>query len=119
MKHLPREHQRAYITFYLRVFEGDRFLGFLVDISKDGMKILSDFLLEADRIYPLKMKLPASLEWKGIKNEDRYIEFSATCLWSKHDYVQKEFFISGFKFIEFGDEEQAIIHELIHLYKIP
>ncbi|MBN1496025.1 MAG: PilZ domain-containing protein [Spirochaetes bacterium] len=119
MKHLPREHQRAYITFYLRVFEGNGFLGFLIDISREGMKLLSDNILETGREYLIRMKLPASLEWKGRKDEDRSIEFSAACQWSKHDYIEKEFYISGFKFSNLGDEEQAIIHEMITAYRIP
>ena len=51
MKHSLREHQRVYLTFYLRVFEQDEFTGFLVDVSRDGFMIMSDFLLEETKNY--------------------------------------------------------------------
>jgi hypothetical protein len=61
MKHAPREHQRVYLTFYLRIFEGDKFIGFLIDISKDGLMVMSETPLEENREYNLRMKLPRHL----------------------------------------------------------
>ena len=119
MKHLPRDHQRAYITFYLRIFEAERFLGFVVDISKEGIKVLSEMPLDKEKNYSLKMKIPTSLEWKGRKDEDRYIDFTARCIWSKHDQVDKEFYISGFNFTRFDEEGNKIIHAMIEQYRIP
>ncbi|MBN1533014.1 MAG: PilZ domain-containing protein [Spirochaetes bacterium] len=119
MKHLPREHQRAYITFYLRLFEGEQFLGFIIDISREGIKLLSEMPLAQDKEYSLKMKVPSSLEWQGRKDVDRHIQFSARCIWSKHDYVDKDFYISGFNFTEFKEEDQSIIHAMIAQYRIP
>jgi len=119
MKHLPRDHQRAYITFYLRVFDGDKFIGFLIDIAQGGIKVLSDFILEEDKLYMLKMKLPSTLEWKGKTSEDKFISFTAKCLWSKHDEVEKDFYISGFEFTGLLDGDNEIIHTLIKQYRIP
>ncbi len=120
MKHLPRDHQRAYITFYLRVYEENNFIGFMAEISQEGMKILSDFQLKINKFYNLKMKLPSSLEWKDKKNiDDRFINFSAECLWSNHDKVNKDFYISGFRISDFSDEDNEIIHTMIEQYRIP
>ena len=119
MKHLPRDHQRAYITFYLRIFDGDKFLGFLIDIAQGGIKIMSDYLLDEEKVYTLKMKLPSTLVWDGNMSEDRSITFTAKCLWSKHDEVKKDFYISGFEFTGLSDEYNKIIHSLIEQYKIP
>ncbi len=118
MKHSPREHQRVYLTFYLRVFEGEKFIGFLVDISKEGFMLLSEFPLEEKKPYSFKMKLPTSLNWKNNKDEDRYIEFTATSIWSKHDEVEKEFYVSGFEITSIEEEDNQIIHKLIEEYRI-
>ncbi|MCP4129481.1 MAG: PilZ domain-containing protein [bacterium] len=118
MKHSPREHQRIYLTFYLRVFEGDEFLGFMIDISASGLMTMSEFPLKEGKFYLLKMKLPSSLEWKDKKDTDRYIEFTAECKWSKHDEVEKEFYLSGFEFTELHDQENVIIHELIKEFRM-
>ncbi len=118
MKHEPRDNQRVYITFYLRIFEGDEFIGFLIDIAKNGLKVISDFPITADKSYQLKMKLPSTLEWKGNNDKDRFIEFDADCLWAKHDDIDKDFYLSGFKISDIGEDENKIIHQLIEQYKL-
>ncbi len=118
MKHAPREHQRVYLTFYLRVFEGENFIGFLIDLSSDGMMVMSEYPLEESKLYQLRMKLPSSLEWKGESSPDRVIEFSAECLWNRHDNVEKEFYISGFAFRDISTEHNDIIHKLVKEYRI-
>jgi hypothetical protein len=118
MKHAPREHQRIYLTFYLRIFEDDNFIGYLIDISKDGLMVMSELPLESGKIYRIKMKLPSTLEWKGRSIDDRIIEFGAECRWSKHDDVDKEFYLSGFSISDLSPEDNKIIQELIKEYKI-
>lgn len=119
MKHLPREHQRAYITFYLRIFDKDKFIGFVIDIAAGGLKIISDFVLQEGASYTFQMKLPSSLEWEGKSDKIKFIEFSADCLWSKKDTTNDDFFISGFHFSNLDDEDNKIIHAMIKQYKIP
>ncbi len=116
MEDFKREHQRVYITFYLRVFEQDRFIGFAVDISDDGIKILSDYQLDSDKDYFLEMSVPPSLKKKDRGREET-IQFSATCLWSKHDFVDKEFYLNGFKFIELTDKDRGLLKKLIEEFK--
>jgi len=118
MKHTPREHQRAYLTFYLRVFEGDMFLGFIIDISRNGFMVMTENLLTIDKYYMIRMKVPSSLEWKGEKDIDRQIEFTARCCWSRHDDVDKEFYLSGFEFTDLEESDNEIIHRMIKEYKI-
>jgi len=118
MKHAPREHQRVYLTFYLRIFEEDKFIGFLIDISKDGLMVMSETPLEENREYNLRMKLPPTFEWKGKKVEDREIHFKGDCRWSKHDEVDKEFYTSGFAFRELSEDDNEIIHKVIREFKI-
>lgn len=118
MKHAPREHQRIYLTFYLRVFEDDEFIGFLIDISKDGLMIMSEGPLQTNKFYKLKMKLPSTLDWKDGKDRDRVIEFIAQCRWTRHDEVDKEFYLSGFEFTELHEDDNRIIHILIEEFRL-
>jgi c-di-GMP-binding flagellar brake protein YcgR len=118
MKHADREHQRVYLTFYLRIFDDEKFIGFLIDISKEGMMVMSEFPLETEKVYSIRMKIPSSFEWKGKNEPDRFINFSAKCEWTKHDDVEKEFYLSGFTFINLDDSENELIHAIIKEYKI-
>jgi len=119
MKHSPREHQRVYLTFYLRVFEEDEFLGFMLDFSRNGLKIISEKPMIEGKSYILGMKVPSSLEWKGKSDPDRFIKFTAFCKWSKNDDVDKEFFLSGFDLTELHDEgDEKIIKKLLKEYRI-
>ena len=118
MKHAPREHQRVYLTFYLRVFEEDTFIGFLIDISQDGIMLMSEDLLSEGKFYQLTMKLPSSLDWKNKKDKDRHVKFTAQCKWSKHDEVDKEFYLSGFEFTELHEEDNSLIRKIIEEYRI-
>jgi hypothetical protein len=54
-----------YLTFYLRVFEGEHFLGYLIDLSEEGIMIMSEHSLTEGAEYHLRMRLPSTLDWKG------------------------------------------------------
>lgn len=118
MKHSPREHQRVYLTFYLRVFENNDFIGFLIDLSRDGLMVMSESPLIENKFYQLKMKLPSSLEWKEKQDEDKYINFTAECKWIRHDDVDKEFYLNGFSFADISEEDNEIIHTLIKEFRM-
>lgn len=75
MKQIPRENQRVYLTFYLRIFEGEKFIGYMIDISNDGLMVMSDMPLEENKKYSLRMKLPSSAEWEGIKYKGQEYRF--------------------------------------------
>lgn len=118
MKHVPRKHQRVYLTFYLRVFEGEDFIGYLIDISKEGIMIMSDYSLQVGKYYLLNMKLPASSERKGEEGIQS-IEFTAECKRSEHDSVDREFYLNGFEITDIDDDTNAVIHKIIEEYRIP
>lgn len=44
MKHSPRHSQRLYLSYYLRIYRGDEFLGFLMDVSDDGVMIMREIV---------------------------------------------------------------------------
>ncbi len=117
MKHAPREHQRVYLTYYLRVFEEDDFIGFLIDISSNGMMIMSESPLTVEKFYRLKMKFPScrKIQESGAVQE---VEFTARCIWIKQDEDNEEFYLAGFEITEIDEEDNACVHKLIEEYRL-
>ncbi len=118
MKHASRTHQRIYLTFYLRVFENDNFIGYLIDVSREGIMIMSEYPLDEGREYRLRMKAPSCARCKDTLGEHEFIEFSAVCKWTKSEDASREFFLNGFEIVEITEEENQCIHYLIEEFKI-
>jgi hypothetical protein len=108
----PRRNvQRRHLIYYLRVFnrENDQLLGHLVDITPDGLMIISENPCHPGDIYKLRMGLP-----KEIFGRDE-IEFEAECKWSRRD-VNPSFFDTGFRFQELDREDVRLIADLVVQY---
>lgn len=83
---------RNYLVFYLRVFDGltHKVLGYILDISRQGVMLVSDVPLEIEQEYQLRMKLPTQFK------DRREIMFAATCKWCRRD-TNPDFFLAGFR----------------------
>jgi len=103
-----------FLTFYLRVFQGSAFLGFIVDISSKGMMLLSEAPLDEEKIYELSMKLPP-----GGAAESGSVEFTAYCKWSRPDNDNTSFYMSGFEIRDMDDASAAVVERLVNEYKLP
>ncbi len=90
-KHPPRHEKRRHLLFYLRVYEvgSEDVLGYLVDVSDDGLMLMSDKEIETDREYSLRVHLLDPVDGK----QDLHLE--ARCLWCKHS-VNTDIFDAGF-----------------------
>jgi hypothetical protein len=108
---IDRKIQRRHLIYYLRVFEQDtdRQLGSLVDITPEGIMLVSDKPVELGRTYSLRMELPTE-----VYNEGTML-FDAVCVWSKND-VNPEFYDSGFKLVGVGPEQELCIKHLMRIY---
>jgi hypothetical protein len=86
-----RQADRWYLVFYLRVFDGmsRKIFGHLIDISENGIMVISDNPVEVNEDYRLRMRLP-----NQMKDRDEII-FSATSKWCKSD-VNPDFYLIGF-----------------------
>lgn len=115
MKRPQREYQRVYLTFYLRIFEDSEFLGFLIDISREGMMILSEKSFGVEQAHTLRMKIPSSI---AGEDAERYVQFKATCKWCRHDELDKDVFLCGFQILEITDRDNELIHKLIEEYRL-
>lgn len=116
MKHTPREHERLHLTFALRVFEGERFVGFMADIAENGIMIISDAPFTEGVSSRLRMKPPSSFSWKGTAGPNHSIEFSARCKWTQKSETDENYYISGFEYTDIRAEEKDVIHSLIQKY---
>jgi hypothetical protein len=87
-----RQVERKYLVFYLRVFDGlgSKVIGHLVNISSNGIMLLSDFPIPVNEEYKLRMRLPHELVEKGE------IIFSAASRWCRKD-TNPEFYVTGFQ----------------------
>ena len=62
-----REIKRRHLIYYLRVFDRktDQLLGHLVNITPQGIMLISEESLATDTTFQLRMKLPSALQKIG------------------------------------------------------
>lgn len=103
-----RDTERKYLAFYLRVFDGasPQVLGHVVNLSAQGIMLLSDTEIPLDKDYTLRMRFPTSTADKGE------LLFKATSRWSKKD-ENPDFFLTGFQIHDLKPEDQESIIELL------
>ena len=107
-----RRHKREYLIFYLRVFDlnSSKLLGHIVDITVEGIRLISEEPLSAEQEFNLKMDLPDEIN--GVKQ----IFFRAKALHSKKD-VNPSFYVTGCSLMNMSDENKEIIKQLIDDFK--
>ncbi len=101
-----RRLERKYLVFYLRIFEGlsTKVLGHVVNISSEGILLLSDEPIRLDVDYRLRMRLPYEVCETGD------ILFSGVSKWGQKD-VNPDFFLTGF---EIHDLSQKSKDDILH-----
>ena len=57
-----RQRRRWELVFYLRIFDQSNgaLLGHVIDISEDGLMLLSEVPIELNKDYDLSLEMPAS-----------------------------------------------------------
>jgi hypothetical protein len=99
------------------MYVNDEFAGFLIDVSKEGIMLMSESKMYEDKEYKLLLKLPSSLDWKTKITDKTFVEFTAKCIWSKKDNLDEDFYLSGYEFTQIDDENNKIINDIIEQYK--
>lgn len=86
-----RRVKRRHLLYYLRVFDQatGRQIGHLVDITPEGIMIMSERPIRAGRTIAMRMMLPGG-------SGERAVEFEAISLWSGQD-INPDFYDTGFK----------------------
>jgi len=103
-----RAVKRIHLVYYLLVFDAkaEKLLGHVVDITTDGMKLMSKDPITPGTVFQFRMALPDEI---GSSKE---INFEAKSVWSKSN-LYSDFFGTGFTFEKISDEDVAIIRKLI------
>jgi hypothetical protein len=107
-----RKFERCHLIHYLRIYnqENGWFMGNLVDISSQGIKMISEDPLEPGKTYSFRMEFPEHL---GGKNQ---LEFNALCKWRQTD-INPAMFASGFELLGTSKEDLEIMNQLIEWYR--
>ena len=106
-----RKHKRRHLIYYLAVMEQetDTNIGFVMDVTKQGIMIMSSMPLTVGKIYHLKML---------VNEEDaelKYLYFDASSRWCRQS-SDSDFYDTGFELLNLEQdafiEIDAIIDEL-------
>lgn len=103
-----RKLKRRHIIYYLLVFDHDThvLLGHLVDVTTEGMLLISPQALETGRIYTLRMQLPYEISGK------KEMVFRARSKWCRKD-ANPDFYDTGFELFDIAGEDAETIEWLI------
>ncbi len=114
MIHPRREHQRVYFTFYLRIFDGPVFIGFLIDISSEGMMIMSEREMHPGKTYALSLKVPAVVSG----SESGYVKIKTQCQWCSRDDRGNSLYLCGLRIRELPEKGNDLIRRLIETCRL-
>ncbi|MFW2439779.1 MAG: PilZ domain-containing protein [Arenicellales bacterium] len=103
-----RRRRRWELVFYLRVFDqsDNSLLGHVVDISEDGLMLMSEVPIELDRDFDLVLEMPES-DRKGRKK----ISLKAHSIWKSSD-ANPDLFDTGLQLI---NPEKSSVDAIIKL----
>jgi hypothetical protein len=106
-----REHKRIPLHFYLKVSEkgSSKYLGFMIDISKKGFKLLSEEKIPVGTELLCVLHLPEELNGK------KDISFMARTCWCAKD-VNPEYYASGYHFEDIEPDGDIILSTIMHYY---
>jgi hypothetical protein len=106
-----RRLKRRHLIYYLRVFEknDDQPIGHMVDISAEGMMLISEDPIKTGTVFELRMVLPVEIEGS------REIIFSAESRWCGKD-ENPDFYNTGFQLIDPSQEHIKITEHLIQKF---
>ena len=108
-----RKLERRHIMFYSRIFDRKtgKLLGYLGNITTDGVMVISEEPLRCDQDYKLRLDLPEDLYQQPVLNLD------AHSLWCQTD-IDPNFFNTGFRLLGLEEMDRAIIEQILVDYRI-
>lgn len=103
-----REQKRRHLLMYLKAYDisSDKLIGRLIDLTSNGMMLLTEKPIDTNKIYLIKIELPEPIDGKND------ITFDAKCLRCEND-VNSDYYDAGFQIINLDSEEENIISKLI------
>jgi len=102
-----RRHKRKHPIYYLEVFDvnADVLLGHMVDITNEGLMMVTNDPIATGVVFKLEMSLPKKTKGK------EYIVFDARAVWCKKD-VNPDLYAVGFQIVQIEPEAAEIIESL-------
>jgi len=106
-----RSIDRRHLIYYLRIFNrpNKRLLGHIVDITPEGIMLMSEKPIPVNKDFKLRMYLSEVMLGKS------YLDIDARSLWCKPD-INPDFFDTGFVISNLTFNDSKIINELIDQY---
>ena len=106
-----RKLQRRHLIYYLRVFNRNTgaLIGHLVDLTREGLMLISEGPQAAETGLPLRMALPEEIFGRA------QLDFEARCMWSRRD-INPSFFVSGYKISQIAPHDMESLEGLITEY---
>lgn len=103
-----RKVERRHLIYYLRVFDRstNEIIGHLVDITTEGLMLISEEPIEVGKEYYFRMVLPTEID------SSTQISFNGYSIWCKKD-VNPDFYASGFEFELISSRDIDIIKQLV------
>lgn len=103
-----RKVRRRHLIYYLRVWDRDSetVLGHVVDITHEGLMLISDQPIESGRKFNLEVR------WSDPEGEPMQIQFEAESRWSKPD-VNADFYDTGLMITQGASEAFVPIQDMI------
>ncbi|MGD8567641.1 MAG: PilZ domain-containing protein [Gammaproteobacteria bacterium] len=109
---MERSQKRWNLVHYLRVFkaENNELIGHLVDITTEGMMLISEQPIPLESTFNFRMEIPTD---DGIP---QMVAFTAESLWTKKD-VNPNFHDTGFRLLNPSQRALNAISRLIEELK--
>ena len=109
-KHIQRSIERHQLPYYLKVFNRitDKPMGYIGNVSLDGLMLISQLPLLVGARFDMRLKIPGH-------DAPRYIDFSATCQWSRED-VTPGSYDSGFALVAPPGDYVEMVDALRHYF---
>ncbi len=102
-----RKLKRRHLIYYLRLFDrnSEELVGHLVDITTEGLKVMSEYPLAVDKRFQFEMVLPEDM---GAER----ITFDATSVHCEED-INPEFYATGFRIDQIDSDHAELINQMI------
>lgn len=109
-----RKLERPNLAFFTRLFDRDtgRLLGYLANLTDEGVMLIGDEPLEAGRSFRIRMELDEAIL------HHKHLDFDARCLWCTPDPLSSQFFNAGFQLMQIKPEDLDIIKRITHEYRL-
>jgi len=106
-----RKHKRVPLHYYLKVLESnsEEHLGYLIDVSEEGFKLLSEDQIPIGSEVVCTVQLPDEI--KGYKD----LSFKAKACWSRKD-INPNYYASGYHIDEIEPDGETVISLIINHY---